>query len=92
MKNDQFLKIARIAFLVLAWVVLIVGIIGAIGIFAAGGAPVTLPDGTIAPSVPKYIGIIPLVQSSIGFFIFFTISQVIKTLLEVKACCDKPAA
>jgi len=91
MQNDNFLSAAKVVFLVLAWIVLVIGLIGALGIFVTGGAQVTLPDGTTSPAVPKYLGIIPLIQGCIGFFIFFTISKIIKTLLDVKASCNKPS-
>ncbi|NQT95575.1 MAG: hypothetical protein HQ572_03910 [Candidatus Omnitrophica bacterium] len=92
MKEYKFLKTARIVFFVLAWVVLAIGIIGGIGIFVTGGAsPITTPAGTTVQSVPKALGIIPIIQGGMGFFIFYTISQIIKALLEIKDCCAKPA-
>ena len=91
MKELKFLKVARIVFLVFAWISLLFGIIGAIGIFATGGTQTIAPDGTTVASIPKSLGIIPLIQGGLGFFVFFSLSKIICVLISLKKCCDKPA-
>jgi len=91
MKDLKFLKVARIVFLVFAWISLLFGVIGAIGIFLTGGAQTIAPDGTTVASIPKSLGIIPLIQGGLGFFVFFSLSKIISVLCCLKKCCDKPA-
>ena len=93
MKEFKFLKIARVVFIILAWVALGFGLIGAIGIFVAGGgAATTTPEGVTIPPMPKAFGIFPLIQGGVGFFIFFTIAQIISAVLEIRDYCSKPSA
>jgi len=93
MKEYKFLKVARVVFIIFAWIALIFGIIGGITIFATGGAiPVTSPDGITTQSVPRIFGIFPLLQGATGFFVFFAISQIIKVLLETKDSSAGPTA
>ena len=91
MKDYGFLKVARIVFLIFAWVSLLFGIIGAVGIFATGGIQTIAPDGTTVASIPKSLGVIPLVQGGLGFFVFFSFAKIISVLFCLKKYCDKPA-
>ena len=91
MKDYRFLKVARIVFLVFAWISLLFGIIGAIGIFATGGTQAIAPDGTTVASIPKSLGVIPFIQGGLGFFVFFSLFKIIGVLFCLKKYCDKPA-
>jgi hypothetical protein len=87
MKEYKLLKAAKIVFLVLAWLSLVFGFIGGISIMIAGGSvDLAMPD---AQPIPGYLGIIPIVQGVLGFFVLFVLSRMIAAILDIKDCCSK---
>ncbi len=93
MKEYKFLKIARIIFMVLGWVVLGIGIVtGAIVFITGGGAPVVTPQGVEIPSTPRAVGLLFMLMGAFYFLIMYTISEIINILLDLKGCCNKPVA
>lgn len=90
MKEYKFLRVARKIFKVLAWVVLALGIIVGIVVLITGATTITpmAPEGT--PPTPKVAGLIFLIMGVFYFFIFYTISEMIGILLDIKTSCNKP--
>ncbi len=74
-KSYKFLGISATIFKVLAWVSLVVGIIAGIVIFIGGGTP----------EAPRTTGFIGILLGIVYFFIFFTASEVIKLLLDIRS-------
>jgi len=92
MKEYKFLKIARMIFKVLGWLVLALGIVtGAIVLITGGGAPTITPQGIEIPATPRVAGLIFMVMGAFYFFILYTISEIINILLDMKGCCNKQA-
>lgn len=94
MKEYRFLKVARTIFKVLAWLVLVLGILVGIIVLITGGAVPTdalTPQGIPIPQTPKAAGLIFMVMGALYFLILYTISEIIGLLLEIKETC-KPSA
>ena len=81
MENFKVLKIFGIVFKVFAWVILVVGLIGAAGFFVKGGTS----------EVPKTISISILTQSLVLFLVFYAFGEVIKLLLVLEERTKKSA-
>ena len=80
MENDyKFLRISSIIFKVLSWVSVVIGIFSAFVIFIGGGTP----------EAPRITGFVGLLLGLVYFFIFFTASEVITLLLDVRNKLDK---
>jgi len=98
MKEYKFLKVARIIFKVLAWIVLVLGVIvGLVAIITGGtlpGGAVTTPQGMpVSPGQQRAAGVVMMLMSALYFLIIYTISEIIGILLDMKASCGtKPAA
>ena len=75
----KFLGIGATIFKVLAWVSAVIGVVASIVIFIGGGTP----------EAPRTTGFIGLLLGLVYFFIFFTASEVITLLLEIKNKVDK---
>jgi len=78
-KPYKFLGISATIFKVLAWVSVAVGVVSAIVIFVGGGTP----------EAPRATGFIGLLLGLIYFFLFFTASEVIALLLELREKVNK---
>ena len=94
MKEYNFLKKARLTFKVLAWVILVVMVIVGLAIFITGGGAPTgavTPQGTPIQPTPRILGIAPILMGAFYFLIFYTLSEVIALLLDIKDSC-KPSA
>ena len=70
-----FLGFARVAFKVLAWIVLIVGM--SISLLILFGE-------LVIPEIPGWMGMVWLLGSLLYFFFLFVASEVIHLLLEIK--------
>jgi len=78
-KSYKFLGTSAIIFKVLAWVSVVVGVISAIVIFVGGGTP----------EAPRSTGFLGLILGLVYYFIFFTASEVIVLLLELRNKVNK---
>lgn len=78
-KTYKFLETSSIIFKVLSWVSLVVGVIASIVIFIGGGTP----------EAPRSTGFIGLLLGIVYYFIFFTASEVITLLLEIRTKLEK---
>lgn len=74
------LRIFAVAFKVVAWVALLIGIIATVGVLLAGGTPGT----------PRGVSVVILVVSLLYFLIFFTVGEVIQLLLTIEEQTRKP--
>jgi NADH:ubiquinone oxidoreductase subunit H len=70
-----FLGFARVAFKVLAWIVLSVGTLVSLLI---------LFGELVIPEIPGWMGLVWLIGSLIYFFFLFVASEVIHLLLDIK--------
>ena len=77
-KSYKFLGTSAIIFKVLAWVSGVIGIIAAIVIFIGGGTP----------EAPRTTGFVGLLLGLVYFFIFFTASEAIALLLDLRNKVD----
>ena len=77
-KRFKLLKLFGLLFKVIAWVCLLLGIVGAVGVFVAGNSQ--------AQGVPpRAVGIaVVLAAWSLFFLIFYTVSEVIGILLTIE--------
>lgn len=73
-RSHKFLSVSCTIFKVLAWVSVALGVISAIVIFIGGGTP----------DAPRSTGFVGLLLGAVYFFIFFTASEVIAVLLEIR--------
>lgn len=90
MKEYKFLKIARIIFKVLGWLVLVLGMAtGVIILITGGGAAAITPQGIEIPATPKVAGLVFMVMAAIYFFILYTVSEIINILLDLKGSSNK---
>ena len=90
MKEYKFLKVARIIFKVLSWVVLGLGIVvGVIVLITGGGAPTLTPDSQVIEATPRAAGFVFMIMGGFYFLILYTISEIISILLDLKGCCNK---
>jgi hypothetical protein len=78
----KFLKIGTVIFKVLAWLSVTIGVISAVIIFIGGGTP----------EAPRSAGFIGLLLGVVYYFIFFTVSEVIMLLLDIRNKLDKGAS
>ena len=93
MKEYKFLKAARITFKVLAWLVLVLGVVvGIIVLVTAGNIPTgaITPQGTPIPPTPKAAGLVFMIMGALYFLVLYTISEIISILLDLKGVC-KPS-
>lgn len=90
MKEYKLLKVSRTIFKILAWVILVLGVVvGVIVLIAGGGAiPAAVPGGVPAPA-PRAAGLVFMIMGAFYFFILYTISEIIGILLDIKASCAK---
>ena len=90
MKEYKFLKVARIIFKVLSWVVLGLGIVvGVIVLITGGGAATITPDAQVIESTPRAAGLVFMLMGGIYFLILYTVSEIISILLDLKGYCNK---
>ena len=75
----KFLNIGVVAFKVLAWISVAVGVVSSLIIFIGGGTP----------EAPRVTGFIGLLLSAVYFFVLMTISEVIALLLELRSKTTK---
>ena len=68
-----FLKVSAVVFKILAWLVVILGVLGFIVILVGGGTP----------EAPRFTSVLALALGAIYFFIFYTASEMIKLLLDL---------
>ena len=73
---DRFriLRVIAVLFKVIAWAALLVGIIGAVGLFLSKGNPAT----------PKGVSFVILLVSSLYFMVFFALSEIIHLLFVIE--------
>ncbi|MFH0732892.1 MAG: hypothetical protein V2A72_08270 [Candidatus Omnitrophota bacterium] len=92
MKEYRFLNIARNVFKVLAWLVLVIGIVVGIIVLVTGGAPAgtNMPNGTPIPQTPRAAGVVFVIMGALYFMILYTIAEVIGLLLDIKSNCKPP--
>ena len=80
MKRYKFLKVAGIALKISAWLALSSGTLFGMIILAAGGVVIPLASAVM-------IGLIFIVMSTLIFLLFYTISEIIRVLLEIRDIC-----
>ncbi len=81
MRNFKLLKVFGVVFKVFAWIILIIGLVGTVGLFIKGASP----------EVPKTQMIISiLTQSLVLFLVFYALGEVIKLLLVLEERSRKP--
>ena len=80
MYNFKLLKIFSVIFKILAWVIVLVGLVGTVGLFMKGGTP----------EVPKTMSISILTQSLVLFLVFYTFGEIIRLLLVLEERSKKP--
>lgn len=83
-ENYGFLRTARKIFKVLAWVTLTMGVVSGISALSARGGPGI--QG--APSVAKWMGAVYLLIGGLYWFICFTISELIRLLLDIRGSSE----
>ena len=88
MKEYKFLKIARIIFKILAWVVLGLSVITGL-IVLITGAPAVTPPGAEAVPQARAAGLIFILMGGFYFLLLFTISEIIGLLLDMKGASAK---
>lgn len=93
MEDYRFLRVARVIFKILAWLVVGFSLIVIVVLITQGGnIPTMTAQGVVNTPVPKTPMIISLVlQAGIAFLVFYSLSEIIGLLLEVKDSTDKGA-
>jgi predicted secreted protein len=94
MQEYKFLRIARVIFKVLSWVVLGLGIVVGIIVLVTGGNVPTgavTPQGTPIPQTPRAAGVVFMIMGALYFVAFYTLSEIIGILLDIRTTC-KPSA
>jgi TRAP-type mannitol/chloroaromatic compound transport system permease small subunit len=90
MKEYRFLKISRLIFKILSWLVLGMGIVFGIVVFVTGGGtPTVTADAQVIEATPKAAGFIIMIMGGFYFLILYTISEIINILLDLKSVCNK---
>ncbi|MDD5504812.1 MAG: hypothetical protein WC300_06455 [Candidatus Omnitrophota bacterium] len=86
MQEYRFLSSARLVFKILSWLSLGIGIVSCI---------ITLISGSNAQAVqaletaPRAAGFVFLIMGCIYFLVLYTISEMIRILLDIKKSCCK---
>ncbi|MBI3616032.1 MAG: hypothetical protein HY211_05915 [Candidatus Omnitrophica bacterium] len=80
-KRFKLLRIFGLIFKVIAWACLLLGIVGAVGVFVAGTAP-QAPGAKVPP--PAIAIAVVLAAWTLFFLIFYTVSELIKLLLTIE--------
>ena len=83
MKDYKFLKVAKVAFKILSWVILAFSLIGGVTVLVTG-SPVAMGAGAEVMPASRATGLVFIFMGGFYFLVLYSISEIIGLLLDIK--------